>query len=347
MAHKIEKPVDKVFSTKGTEWHDLAEHVDCISELHVKQIAPKIIESPLFIVINDEQVPLVNHKTLVADYSDCNRTDLNSNFVPLHIPKTTYTPIDNATVYAAASQFCKEHGLNILTAGTLDEGKKFFLSVDIGSANFKIARNETAYGYMNFITAHDGTLAMQAYDSLIRIVCMNTLRWSLDAAGDVKFKVYHTKNASLEMENLPELINLTIENRKKFAEFTEELDAINCSKVEVRDFMSGYYAEKTEGVLSARAFNAIEHITHLFEQGQGNRGSTRYDLLNGVTEYYTHGDGTGKKTDRMTKISKSAFGTAADHKSDIAAILHDYNRVDQLINFGQEVYKNYSTMSLK
>ena len=345
MGHQIEKPIDKVFSTEGTEWHELADHVDCIGDEQVRQISPKIIESPLYIVINDQQVRLPDHKTLVADYSDCGRTDLESSYVPLHIPKNSYTPIDNGEVYGAAKAFCDEYGLKILTAGTLDAGKKFFLSVDIGSAKFKAARGEQFLAYMSFVTSHDGTLAMQAYDSLIRIVCMNTLRWSLESAGEVGFRVYHTKNALLQMTNLPELLKLTIENRKKFAEFTEELDAINCSKADVRHLTAGYFAENTDGVLSTRSFNAIDEITNLFERGKGNRGATRYDLLNGITEYYTHGNGTGRKADRAAKTVKSAFGSAADHKTALAEILVDDFKVNDLIDSGERFYKNYLQMN--
>lgn len=333
--HGIVKPIDKLFSLEGTGWHDLADQVDAITEVEMKQISPEIIESPLFVVVNGKQIALPNHKTLVADYSECDREDMDEKYVPLHIPKNTYTPISNGAVYAAAQEFCKDLGLKIVTAGTLEAGKKFFISVDIGSANFKAARGEEFSAFLCFITSHDGTLAMQAYDSLIRIICMNTLRWSLEAAGKVGFRVYHKKNSQLEMTNLPQLLKNIVDERARFAEFTQELEEIECQTITAKQITAGYFAENTDNMLSTRSFNAVEEIVNLHSRGIGNRGKSMYDLFNGFTEYYTHGNGTGKKGTRETKAYKAAMGAAADHKNAFVDILVDPDRRNEVQHKGE------------
>ena len=37
-----------------------------------------------------------------------------------------------------------------------------------------------------------------------------------------------------------------------------------------------------------RNHNKIEELMHLFEEGAGNEGKTRYDMFNAVTEYLDH-----------------------------------------------------------
>ena len=97
---------------------------------------------------------------------------------------------------------------------------------------------------------------------------------------------------------------------------TVQVSAGDAEKIAAGYFVFGQSAgeNKLEYELSSRTRNAIEGIAGLFANGKGNKGRTAYDLLNGATEYWTSGDGTGKKASRLEKVSKGLFGTAAEHK---------------------------------
>ena len=56
---------------------------------------------------------------------------------------------------------------------------------------------------------------------------------------------------------------------------------------------------------SKRAENIREDIFSRFNNGQGNRGETAWDLLNGITEYQNHGK--AYKASRVSSASENRF----------------------------------------
>ncbi len=267
-----------------------------------------------------------HHQALVADLRD-SRPELRGTeheLVPLHIPKKRYQPIENCQVWDAVKRSLVGVDAEVTCVGTLFEAKKFFISVELkDESNMEIrvkrtfgVEKEKFYANLNFITSHDGTLAAQAYDSMIRIVCMNTLMASLEAAGSVGFNVYHTKGAEVAIANMGELINAILKGRVQFRDAMEYLSTVAVSAAEAQEIILGYFLKfQGNDEAAKKTVNATEEIVNLFLRGKGNRGESYYDLLNGATEYWTHGDGTGKKANVAEKATKAAFGAAAEHKA--------------------------------
>lgn len=326
MGHGIILPEDVILSTSSTEWHGLATVVETIDDETINPLLFPIIEGTTQIMVDGETIALPHHKALVADLRG--RVELKGTehqFAPLHMPKNSYQVIDNRAVWDALKESTKDLGVKVVTAGTLEGCKKFFMSVDIGGSEFSV-NGDKFLSYLNFVTSHDGTLAMQAYDSAVRIVCLNTLRWSLEAAGKVGFKCYHSKNASATMVKLPELLSAVLIGRKDFIEYADFLDQSPLEQPDMLNITLNYLTTGADvDKISTRTLNSAEGIVNLAKNGMGNKGKTRYDLLNGFTEYYTHGDGVGKRSSLATKQYKAQFGSAADHKTDFAMLLRQDN----------------------
>lgn len=338
MAHKIEKPHDIVYSIEGTEWHRIADHIPAIGEEQIKRLAFNIIESPAIVQVDGRSVNLDNYKVLVADHRAC-RDDLTEDqqLVPLHIPKSGYKVIDNRQVWECLLKAFNDLGVKVTSMGTLERGKKFFISVDIGGAEIKMNKDRFR-AYVNFITSHDGELAMSVFDSFIRIVCMNTLIASQDAAGEVGFKAYHTKNADLAISNLGELFNAILKGRAALAEVMSYLAQHKCDNNEALAMAAGYFCLDTDKVeLSTRTMNAAQGIATLFSRGIGNNGETLYDLANGATEFWTSGEGTGKgKADVASRTYRSILGSAAVHKQAFVAMLANDDRRKRALQLGKQ-----------
>ena len=325
--------IDRVYSNQGTEWHTLAIPTEVINEEVFDALSHDIIESPVTCQVEGQTIELPNHKILVADMRK-SRPDLpaEKQFAPLHVPKLGYKVINNRDVINCMKDSFDGLDVKITTAGTLEGAKKFFVSVDIGDSDL-IINKDSFKAYVNFITGHDGTLAMTAYDSVIRIVCMNTLMASRSAAGEVGFSVYHTKNADLAMHNLPELFSAILKGRASLKEVMEYLEANKCDHNDALAMAAGYFCLETgKEELSSRSMNAAEGIATLFTRGIGNKGETLYDLANGATEYWTSGIGTGKgKTSLADRTYRSTMGSAATHKESFVAMLaNDDLRKDAL-----------------
>ena len=345
MAHMIED-IDLVYSVEGTEWHGLAKPVDAISDIEFDALSHDIIESPVTCQVEGQTIELPNHKILVADMRK-SRPDLpeEKQFAPLHVPKTGYKVINNRDVINCMKDSFTGLDVKITTAGTLEGAKKFFVSVDIGDSDL-IINKDSFKAYVNFITGHDGTLAMTAYDSVIRIVCMNTLMASRQAAGEVGFSVYHTKNADLAMHNLPELFSAILKGRANLKEVMEYLESNKCDQNDALAMAAGYFCLETDKEeLSSRSMNAAQGIATLFSRGIGNKGETLYDLANGATEYWTSGEGTGslkanipkiKQTSAADRVYKSSMGSAATHKESFVAMLANEDRRKDALKLGKQ-----------
>ncbi len=338
--------IDLVYSVEGTEWHGLAKQVDAISDVEFDTLSHDIIESPVTCQVEGQTIALPNHKILVADLRK-SRPDLDADkqFAPLHVPKNGYKVINNREVIECMKESFAGLDVKITTAGTLEGAKKFFVSVDIGDSDL-IINKDNFKAYVNFITGHDGTLAMTAYDSVIRIVCMNTLIASRQAAGEAGFSVYHTKNADLAMKNLPELFNAILKGRANLKEVMEYLESNKCDANDALAMACGYFCLETDKAeLSTRAMNAAQGIVTLFSRGIGNKGETLYDLANGATEYWTSGDGTGSRkftrngkpvTSAADRAYRSQMGSAATHKEAFVAMLANDDRRKDALRLGKQ-----------
>lgn len=343
MAHCIEIN-DRMYSTEGYSWHGLDTLVESITPETVKPILFDIIEGEIMIDLDGEKVRMEGHKALIADYRQSKAgielAEGEELLLPLHIPKSGYKVITNREILDVAAKSLKDVDAKITSAMSLENGKKFALSVNLGADVLKV-NNDEIHAHLNLISSHDGTMNLKAYDSTTRIVCMNTLIWSLQAAGEVGFTIRHTKNADLALTNLPELINNILKGRTQFKEVMEFLASCKVDSNEAIAMAAGYFAIETENKLSTRSYNAAMEIVNLFANGRGNSGRSLYDLANGATEYWTSGDGVGRNADAVTRAYKADFGQAAIHKSRFVDMLADEDRRNQTKEVGREALAAY------
>lgn len=342
MGHGIEEPWDMVDSIEGTEWHSKANHRKVITREIAEKHFFKVAQSPALVYLDGRQITLDKWQVLLADHREC-RDDLDvvDQIVPLHIPKAGYVPISNEEVWNTLESAIKDLGAKITSICSLERGKKFAVSVELNGSDMEIKiknrGKEKFKAFLNFVTSHDGTIAMNVYDSIIRIICMNTLRWSMEAMGNVRFKVYHTKNAKLAMDNLGDLVNAILLGRANLAEVMEYLSSCKVDHNDALAMAAGYFCLQTDKVeLSSRCINAAEGIATLFARGVGNTGETLYDLANGATEYWTHGDGTGKTLNAGARLYRSAMGAAAEHKQAFVAMLANESRRNEALRIGRD-----------
>lgn len=341
MGHGITEN-DVMYSTEGFSWHRLDRLAKEITKESVSPIFNKIIEGKLQIEVDGEMVEMEDYKALIADLRGLG---MQKNMVPLHVPKAGYKVITNEEIYDAAVEAIKDVDAKITSIMTLENRKKFALSVNLGDDVMKVNGDEI-HAHLNFVSSHDGTMNLKAYDSTIRVVCMNTLRWSLEAAGEVGFTIRHTKNAEIALENLPELVNAILTGRIQFKEVMEYLATCKVDSNEALAMAAGYFCmESGSPKLSTRSLNTANAIVDLFANGKGNNGKNLYDLANGATEYWTSGDGVGRKASDISKAYKSEFGMAADHKSRFVEMLADESRRNTARDMGKEALAEIAAKS--
>lgn len=86
--------------------------------------------------------------------------------------------------------------------------------------------------------------------------------------------------------------------------------------------------------MSTRASNTVNAISNLFVAGIGNNGNTYADLLNGVTEYYTH---SNNKKNAFNNFQSSEFGGAAQTKAEFFDALMNDDTLNSLAKRGEKL----------
>jgi hypothetical protein len=333
MSHQIESN-DIVLSDRRPEWHGLAR-VTPIDGETIKPLLFPIIELPTIEGVAPDGTPvkLEGFKALAADLR--NR---GGGFQPLHIHTESYKVIENGAVWAALEKALRNHPHTVTTAGTLGNCRRFFVSVALDqSAGFKVG-SDNFLAYLNFVTSHDGSLALQAYDSNTRIVCQNTLNWSLQDQGAFRLHVKHTSGADAEIGELSRLVDATLASRQQLASHLERLGNIEVGHDRATRIIAGwkYIQQDQPAAFGTPTKNTVRRILEKFHFGRGCYGRSAYDLWNGVTEHYTSGAGAGLTTTRAQRLSSSFFGGAAAQKVDFTQRIIAPGGIEELEAAGRE-----------
>jgi phage/plasmid-like protein (TIGR03299 family) len=348
MAHKIEEH-DTVLSTEGVEWHGLAKHVPVIDDATVEEhhlLFPIITGKPSILTEDGETIELESYQTILADIRQRGGEE---RYVPLHVPKSSYRPISNREIWECIKASIEDSGVKVTTAGTLNNMKRFFVSLDLNGKELTGPRKEKFSAFLSAMTSHDGSLCLEFKDSFIRIVCNNTFEATRFSGGRViNVAIPHTKNASVSINNMSDYLASVLADRKSVMEGMKYLHSLVVPGDEVDSVVSGYLTDEEADELSTNAYNRVQAVRELYKNGIGNKGETRYDLFNGFTEFFTHHDGAGgKKADKAERMSASRFGKAAFHKDQFLSLLMDEERYTATKERGAKLYHDKHLAMMK
>lgn len=355
MAHEIEE-LDLTYSILGTEWHGLANVVPEINKETILPLFVPFIEGTPSVTVetgeyNADGTPVT--KTIYVDgfktiLADCrNRLDLPENlrrFVPIHTPKESYRIITNEEIWDCMNTAISElegTGVKVTTAGTLQNLRKFYLSVDLGDGERRTKKGDKIASLLNFTSAHDGSMNLEARDSHTRIVCMNTFRWSRAYEGAIDVRVPHTKNAAISMKNLATYLSTVLSGREKVMAALSYLETLEATPSHAAYVASAFLAGPDADEISTRTYNRAVEIRDLALSGKGNSGKTRADIFNGFTEYFTHYAGAGgEKASKAKRWSVANFGSAAEHKEGFLSLLTDEDAFNAALERGEKLFKD-------
>lgn len=349
------KELDAVMVPAGENyrtWHNL-EKVSpsgLITPREAEEVGlfPTIREAEIIATVKDKSeddetethhrhVEMPSHKGLVAETRE-------GQLVPIHVASNQYAIIQNRKIAELMSSALQEAGIEykFSAMGTLKNLSHFFVSIELGENGgmFKVNGEDHLF-HLNALTNHCG-MSFRTHGSHTRVVCANT--FDASRYGDKKlmdFKVVHKGNVEFKCRDLAQKITGLLKSRESYVEEMEMLAAQKVAEQDIQNIVAGYYIQQAFSKVdkfSTRTLNAVSGITDLSIRGRGNRGESLYDVFNGGTEYWTSGDGVGRRTSDTNKAFSSEFGTAAAHKRRFGDYLIDNaDSVDQLAEEGRVV----------
>lgn len=162
----------------------------------------------------------------------------------LGIVAERYKVIQNEQLFAFGDELLAGGGI-WETAGSIKDGTQVFGSLSIGE-DIIIGDEDVTKLYLLINTSHDGSTAVMASSTPVRVVCQNTLNFALRNGVKSQFKMRHTQTIEGRMAAAREALNLSFAYSKVWAEDMEKLFRVECTKDTFDKMISAIEGERPE-----------------------------------------------------------------------------------------------------
>lgn len=174
------------------------------------------------------------------------------------------------------------------TAGNLHGGRRVWVlatlpdHVEVGG--------DAVRPYVLLMNSHDGSTAVIAATTPIRVVCQNTLNWGLLDARQ-KFSIRHTEAVTQRVHEARRVLDLSVSYYKQFKRFGDQLASERCTERQLRAVLDELYPSGTSDSVSGRTRKSRQQtkdrIAELFMRGdtQGNAPGSKWAAVNAIVEY--------------------------------------------------------------
>lgn len=233
MAHNLEIRDGKAsFAAKGEKaWHGLGTYVDnamtaeeCIK---LANMDLEVEKRPVFVETADCEF------TELEGFAANTRKDTGDI---LGLVSDSYETVQNRECFAFFDSIIDRGEAIYETAGVLGQGERIFLTAKLPSDI--IVKGEKIENYILLTNSHDGTRALQAGFTSVRVVCNNTLTAALGSLKN-SIKLRHTSNIKLMLAEAAEIMGIS---SKYTEELTQSFNAM--SKVKITDKQLRSYIEQ-------------------------------------------------------------------------------------------------------
>lgn len=254
-------------------------------------------------------------------------------------PEANYSVVKPSELWETIRPLIDEFCFNVVSVGTIYGCKRVFITLESQDAAFKVGGDDMRYR-VNLTSSFDGTALTCWFNSLTRIVCANTFNAALNARKSKKKSAANmlnevlrkTKNAASRVDGIANQVTAWAAQQTAWQETLEGLTVQKISETEMLQFAVGL-TNTSDSKLSTRAHNLALDIVERAKGGIGNanKGETRWDLLNGVTERYT----SGAHEDPAKAFISSEFGNGSRKKSMALETLLDDEALEALCKRGE------------
>lgn len=249
------------------------------------------------------QVP--NRKVLV-------RSDIES---VLGIVSDGYHVVQPAEIAKFNSELIDRFGYEVDTVGALQDGKRIWFLIRAGEG-FAIMGQDRVERYLLSSTSYDASTSTLIVPTDIRVVCKNTLQYSLDTSLS-RISVNHSSKVDWEsikkqLGLLPGAQNEMEDTCNRLAEFQVDLE----QAIAFFTTILGKEAVKVNDDGKVEYSHNFKKVFTLYEAGMGQNlrsaHHTAWGLVNAVTEYQDH---VVNARNNSTRMNSAWYGQGAARKA--------------------------------
>lgn len=230
---------------------------------------------------------------------------------PLSVVSDEFKVVQPLEVLEFFRDLTQIHGMELEVAGCLFNGKRFWATATSGRAA-NILPNDEVKAYLVLMTGVDGTLATSAKFVATRVVCNNTLRLAINEGGGREARRTHRQTFDPQAVKID--LGLLDESWSKYVDDMKKLTTVKMDDDKAFQFFKQLLITpkdaKFDNGMSRATTNAVDELMYRLRHGLGaesGRG-TAWNVLNAVTEKYTHGT---QRRDQNRQFVNSIYGTDA------------------------------------
>ena len=240
-----------------------------------------------------EDVPMPNGFESDRNYSFVTRTnpfDKSQNDV-LGVVGERYVPLQNEELFEFGDALLD--GGRWETAGSIKNGRQVFGSLALNRETVLDPNgvSDKVNNYLLVNTSHDGSIAIQASVTPVRVVCANTLNLAIGGRGrgGVKqsFKIRHTQTANGKIQQAREAFGLANAYLDEFDKLAQKLIQTEISKNTFDQIVAkAYPAPEKDSKGSVKKHSTKVDMLQSIYVGEYNNtiAGTAWGALNGLTE---------------------------------------------------------------
>lgn len=301
MAHGMEAN-DQMFSVREAPWHIGSTNsivLGTAPETRLGRIMASgqnwtVEEADVFLSLHGSDTYWAADFAKVPGWKALSRSD---DRTILHVARDSYEVVQNVVGHELFEALSKGATLDDGTGGTIGGGTRCYLSARLDEPVLVNGDTSPVFPYVVVTWTHDGSGAVQARRTSVRVVCWNTLSMSeVDAKRNGRnFTFRHTKSILDRIEQAKLVISGAREETAAFIALSNELVAIAVSDDQREEFIKLFIpAPPTTTVISERVveniFTARQQVRHIFdtETIPDVHRNTAYGLVQAGVEYLDH-----------------------------------------------------------
>ena len=271
--------VETMFYTREKPWHGLGTRVETAptskEALQLAGLDWKVIQKP---ILTEDGALIEGFKANVRDRDQ----------KVLGVVSNRYKVVQNEEAFAFTDALLGE-GVRYETAGSLAEGKRTWILAMLPH-KYIIAGDEIT-PYLVFMNSHDGSGAIKAAMTPIRVICQNTLNLAL-ARAKRNWSTNHIGDISGKMEDARNTLQLANRYMVELGKGIEQLQRVKLSDKQVLEFVEEFFPVSEDmRIQQKKNMQSLQEdmkIRYFDAPDLKQVGKNGYRFVNAVSDFATH-----------------------------------------------------------
>lgn len=271
--------VETMFYTRTKPWHGLGTRVEeaptSEKALIVAGLDWNVIQRPVY---TDNGIHLNGYKANVRDIDD----------KVLGVVTDRYKVVQIVEAFSFTDTLLGE-GVRYETAGSLAEGKRTWLLAKLPQEY--IITGERISPYLVFMNSHDGTAAIKAAITPIRVVCQNTLNLALSTAKR-SWSTIHTGDINSKLEEAQQTLLFADRYMEQLGKEIEHLQHVKVKDDQLEQYMSMLFPvdESSTDTQKKNILRVKDDIRkrYYYAPDLKNLNKNAYRFINAISDFATH-----------------------------------------------------------